>query len=137
MLWPPSTRRTASCLNANVSRAFGFVISVNTGHIRAAARLGDEVIAAGMQRQVDRRDASGTWADLMQGLPVAGADGVSGFECVLAVSASEIYGTVWRSTGRTGLAWADAAQCTRSRRVRSFKALLCASVPCRRFRDAP
>lgn len=78
----------------------------NTGHVRAATRLGDEVIAVGMQRQVYRRDASGVWADMMQGLPGSGAEGVAGFECVLAVSTSEIYaagwrGELWRFDGRS------------------------------------
>lgn len=68
----------------------------NTGHIRAATRLVDDVIVVGMQRQVYRRDASGKWSDMMQGLPESSAEGVSGFECVVAVSPDEIYAAGWR-----------------------------------------
>lgn len=67
----------------------------NTGHIRSAVRLGDEVIAVGMQRQVYRRDASGQWRDMMQGLPAPSAE-TGGFECCVAVSDTEIYAAGWR-----------------------------------------
>jgi hypothetical protein len=75
----------------------------NTGHIRAATQLGSEVIAVGMQRQVYRRAANGTWSDMMRGLPV-GDGTVSGFECVLAIARDEIYaagwdGELWRFDG--------------------------------------
>ncbi len=67
----------------------------NTGHIRAATRIGDEVVVVGMQRQVYLRDGSGAWSDFMAGLPAADSE-VTGFECVLAVSRDEIYAAGWR-----------------------------------------
>ena len=68
----------------------------NTGHIRAATRIGDEVIAVGMQRQVYRRTASGRWVDMMQGIAQNKGEPVAGFECVLALSENEIYAAGWR-----------------------------------------
>jgi hypothetical protein len=78
----------------------------NTGHIRAATVLADEVIAVGMQRQVYRRDALGNWSDMMQGLPDSDPEGVTGFECILALSDEEVYaagwrGEIWMFEGRT------------------------------------
>lgn len=68
----------------------------NTGHIRAATKLGDDVIAVGMQRQVYRRLGSGQWVDMNLGIPSPDSAQTSGFECVLAVSETEIYAAGWR-----------------------------------------
>ena len=68
----------------------------NTGHIRAASRLGDDVIAVGMQRQVYRRLSSGQWVDMNRGIPLPNTAETSGFECVLAISETEIYAAGWR-----------------------------------------
>ena len=58
----------------------------NTGHLRAGARVGDDLVVVGMQRQVYRRAASGGWQDWMAGLPAhAPAASVSGFEAVVGV----------------------------------------------------
>jgi hypothetical protein len=79
----------------------------NTGHLRAATRLDDDVIAVGMERQVYRRDASGAWSDMMQGIPESSPEGVTGFECVLAISANEMYAAGWRGDIWTfdGVTW--------------------------------
>jgi hypothetical protein len=74
------------------------------GNIRSAARWGDEVIAVGMQRQAYRRSADGVWSDMMQGFPDPAQGGVSGLECVLALSGDEVYaagwhGEIWRFDG--------------------------------------
>jgi hypothetical protein len=68
----------------------------NTGHIRAAAKLGNDVIVVGMQRQAYRRLGSGQWVDMNRGIPSAAGAETSGFECVLALSETEIYAAGWR-----------------------------------------
>lgn len=68
----------------------------NTGHIRGAAAIGDDVIVVGMQRQVYRRTGVSGWVDMMQGIPPSDSAGITGFECVLAVSPDEIYAAGWR-----------------------------------------
>jgi hypothetical protein len=78
----------------------------NTGHIRSATAIDDEVIAVGMQRQVYRRDAAGKWADMMAGM-AAPVGETTGLECVLAVTPSEIYAAGWRGEIwiSDGVAW--------------------------------
>lgn len=68
----------------------------NTGHIRSATTIGDDVIAVGMQRQVYRRVGSSGWVDFMQGIPLPDKGETLGFECVLAVSVNEIYAAGWQ-----------------------------------------
>jgi hypothetical protein len=77
----------------------------NVGHIRGGARLGDEIIVVGMQRQVYRRNAAGQWIDFDHGLPHESVP-VSGFEAVVALGPDEMYaagwdGEIWMFDGRT------------------------------------
>lgn len=67
----------------------------NTGHIRSAAIVGNDVIVVGMQRQVYRRTGLTGWSDMMNGIPSTVPGVVKGFECVLAVSMDEIYAAGW------------------------------------------
>ena len=67
----------------------------NTGHIRSATTIGNDVIVVGMQRQVYRRVGGKGWVDMMEGIPPLDPDRVAGFECVLAVSNDEIYAAGW------------------------------------------
>ncbi len=67
----------------------------NTGHIRSATTIGDDVIVVGMQRQVYRRVGAASWVDMMQGIPSIDPGCVTGFECVLAISPDEIYAAGW------------------------------------------
>ncbi|WP_437733732.1 hypothetical protein [Sorangium sp. So ce1335] len=67
----------------------------NTGPLRSGARIGDQVVVVGMQRQVYRRERAGVWVDLMRGLPDAEPGKVAGFEAVAAVQPSELYAAGW------------------------------------------
>jgi hypothetical protein len=67
----------------------------NTGDVRAATSIGDEIIVVGMQRQVYRRLGPNSWIDMMQGIPLADPAVTTGFECVLAISPTEVYAAGW------------------------------------------
>jgi hypothetical protein len=77
----------------------------NTGHLRSAAVVGNQVMAVGMQRQVYLRSESGQWSEARAGLPPLGQGETSGFEAVVAVQPGEVYaagwdGEIWRFDGR-------------------------------------
>jgi hypothetical protein len=76
----------------------------NTGHLRSAAVVGDQVMAVGMQRQVYVRAEGGRWSAARDGLPPLGEGETSGFEAVAAVSPTEVFaagwdGEIWRFDG--------------------------------------
>ncbi len=80
------------------------------GPMRAIRTIGGVAYAAGMNRQVYRRDAPGRWTDIDHGArPPAGDRNIVGFEAIDGFSPTEIYavgwdGAIWRYNGS---AWVE------------------------------
>lgn len=93
-----------------------FVVDVDspegkTGNLRCGRVIAGHVYAAGMDRQVYRRESKGKWREIHESLPTEESD-VVGFESIDGYSDDEIYavghegeiwyydGKIWHATGK-------------------------------------
>lgn len=76
------------------------------GTLRCLATIDGRAYAAGMDRQVFRRDGDNRWTALDDAARMGGGDEVVGFEAIGGFSATEVYaagwgGEIWRYDGRS------------------------------------